>query len=501
MSDLPTSSATDDFLSSLHVWLGNPRATSVGEEFIKLCDYLHSIQAHSLSIQKRASILDKIYVRSMSAVQTLRLSLTDIPLPISGKIRQTIRDMQEMLDILARNLVDLGDAIDNKELEASTTTTLDLILWRSLYAISRHIVIGSLVASPPKTGAWRQLHQIYDHACLRKLNRNTPAGTTRSLLDVYYTAVLLGCAQPASFTSAEVDFLECFLECISNQIDLNDDGSDPVWGVFWIDPESDTPAIPCARKSPPSGIPIRFFSCERLSALLKIQLTKLEAGASPEQVNLPKFAATPAGLGTLRRLIQNWGDPAKRRFPRRRQNYQGELCIGLSNICQLLQKTGTPPKVSNWMVTCESPDGYTVMHDSGKIAPLRRGDVTALRTENNNNWQICIIRRVLSENMEHIELGLQILSTRFFAAQLALSSKTGGIICQPAIFLPSIPTLRPEEMLVLSSETLANSSKDLVLIIEKDNIEVREINAKYNHERNGQIEIYAIESDLPEETK
>ncbi len=505
MSDLPENDynkSADANLSSLYAWLDTPRASDVAEDFIILRNHLRTIQTSNLPLQEHASVVDRLYVRCMATVQTLRLSLVNVPLPVPGKIRQTIRNMQEMLDVLARVLVELGDSIDNLKIGDPTPVALDLILWRSLYTTSRHVVVASLTASPPHAGIWRQLHQIYDHAWMRRLQRNTPTGVTRSLQDVYYTAVLLGCALPTSFTSSEVDFLDNYLECISNQVDLNNDGSDPTGGAFWIDSNHDSPAIPRARRLPTPGIPVRYFSCERLSSLLKIQLAKLDAGSTPEQVNLPKFAATPAGKGVLRRIIRNWGDPSKRRFPRRRQNYRGELCIGLNNICHLFQKAPNAVKVSNWMITSESPDGYTVMHTSEKVGVIRGGDVAALRTEHSSHWQLCIIRRALSENLEHLELGLQILSARAFAARLALPSETDEIMCQPALFLPSTPTLRPDEALVLPSGTLLpNHPKSLVLIIEKDNIEIREINAKRNEEQNGQVEIYAIESELPKDSK
>ena len=504
MSDLQTNSnnsATATSLSHLQTWLNTPRASSISKEFATLRDHLHSIPTLDLSIQQRVSILDKLYTRSMSSMQILRFSIVDAPLPATGKILQTIRNMQEMLDILAKNLVDLGDIIDKQKHEDPAPAALDLIFWRSLYVVSRHIIIGSLMASPPGTGVWRQLHQIYNNACLHNLNRNTPTGTTRSIQDIYYTAVLLGCAQPTSFASKEIDFLDTYLERISNQIDLNDDGSDPDSGTFWIDPDCDAPATPFVRNPPTEGIPVRYFSCGRLSTLLKIQLTKLDAGASSEQVNLPKFAATPAGRSVLRRLIRYWGDPIKRRFPRRKQNYRGNLCIGLDNIYHLFHSDKKVAKVSKWIITNESPDGYTAMYDSGKTGSLKGGDVVALRTEHSKNWQICIIRRVLSENTEHIELGLQILSPRVFAASLALPSKNGEATPHPALFLPATPSLRSEEALILPAGTLTRRPKDLVLVIEKDNVEVREINTKYSDEQNSQIEIYAIESSLPENKK
>ena len=69
-------------------------------------------------------------------------------------------------------------------------------------------------------------------------------------------------------------------------------------------------------------------------------------------------------------------------------------------------------ELTSWMVTNESPDGYALMHVTGKTNRVTPGDIVALRTENVADWQICIVRWALSENPEHLEIGLQVLATR-----------------------------------------------------------------------------------------
>lgn len=460
-------------------------------------DHLHLFGSTEEPLPQRARILDRLYMRGMAAIERLIPDLVETPVPIPGKSRQAIRAMQDVLYALAEHLLDLHDR-DTLGQKGSGIAP-DLTLWRVLRALSRHLLIGSLTASPPGTDIWRKLHQTYDLARQQGITRNTPDGAARPLQDEYYAAVLLGCAQPASFTALEILFLDTYLERFSSQIDSNRDKPDRNPVMFWIDPARDAPATPCSRKPPPQETPVRYFSCGRLATLLANQLEALDAGTDAKQLALPDFAATPAGRGVLRRLSVHWGDPGKRRFPRRRQNYRAQLCAGLNNIFQLFQKKPIPAEASNWMIVNESPDGYSIMHVSGKTGPITVGDVVALKTETGDNWQLCIIRWVLSENQEHLELGLQILSARAVAAHLALPSGTDGNVCRPVLVLPATPALRPEESLVVPSGMLADHSKNLVLIIEKDNIEVREINAGQRGEQNGLIEIYAIETERQED--
>ncbi len=484
-------------LSSLSTWLDSPDTLGPAQSLLILRDHLNGLSNDEPPPSQGLSICDRLYVRGISTIERLIPSLVEAPVPAPGKTRQTIRIMQDVLSLLADHLLDLHDKC-NRPGQGESRTDPDLVLWRVLHALSRHLLIGSLTASPAGPGIWRKLHQTYGLARELGVTRKTPEGAARTLQDEYYAAVLLGCAQPASFTAREIVFLDAYLERFSGKIDSNRDKPERNAEMFWIDPTRDAPATPCSRKPPPQETPVLYFSCGRLADLLVNQLEALDSGKDAKELALPEFAATPAGRGVLRRLINHWGDPGKRRFPRRRQNYRAQLCAGLKNVFQLFQRDPVPAEASNWMIVNESPDGYAVMHVSGKTGTITVGDVVALKTETANHWQLCIIRWALSENQEHLEVGLQILSAHAVAAHLALPSGTDGNFCQQVLVLPETPALRPEESLVVPSGMLAGHSKNLVLVIEKDNIEVREINAGKRGEQNGLIEIYEIETDRPE---
>jgi hypothetical protein len=195
----------------------------------------------------------------------------------------------------------------------------------------------------------------------------------------------------------------------------------------------------------------------------------------------------------MTRLIHLWGNPGKRRFPRRNQNYRSDLCLGFDNLCQIYKPESRPIVTSAWMVTNESPDGYAEMHLSGKTRAVKVGNVAALRTKKGDSWQICIIRWALSENQEHMELGLQILAHQAYAASVALPAKKDAKTSyRPALVLPAAPMFRRNEALIVHSGALEGHSKNLVLVIERDNVEIREIGNVSCDERNGLIELYRI---------
>ncbi|MDR3221355.1 MAG: hypothetical protein LBU46_05005 [Candidatus Accumulibacter sp.] len=450
-----------------------------------------------LSLQQQgqnASILDNLYMRSIETIEARLLTLPEMSLPIAAKYRQLIRNMQDLLETLARLLLNPTAKTDDASPKPEDNSLSPLALWRALHLYSRHLFISSLTAAPPGTGIWKQLHHVYGLARQQGVTLDVPEKSTHSIKDEYFAAILLGCAQPTSFSSRDVFFLNRYLERFSEQVDTNidDPAGNPV--IFWINPESDTSATPYARKLPAAGTPVLNFSCRPLASLLESQLAAVESGTPPKWINLPSFSATPAGLGVLNRLVHLLGKPDARRFPRRTQNYRGELCLGFDNLHQLYKKEHPPVKTSAWMITNESPDGYAVMHLSGKIQAMV-GDIAALRTETGDTWQLCIIRWALSENQEHVELGLQILASRAYAADIVLPAQAEeNTSHQPSLVLPVTPMLRQNETLIVPTGTLTEDSKNIVLIIERNNVEIREIGSIHCDERNGLIELYEITS-------
>jgi hypothetical protein len=463
----------------------SPRDESSG--FDDAIRHLRILKNLSLRQIQSSAILDNFYVRSIETVEARLPLLSEMSLPIPRKPRRIIRNMQDLLELLAKLL------LTPPEDDAATEGIAPLALWRALHLLSRHLLIGSLTAAPPAAGIWKELHEAYRLAGRMGIARTVPEGATRSLRSEYYAAILLGCAQPTSFTGRDVYYLDTYLERFSDRVDTDVDASGSGSVTFWINPESDTPATPYSRKHPNPETPVVDFSCHRLAALLESQLSSLEAGMPPRQMGLSSFAATAGGIGVMTRLIRLWGNPGKRRFPRRSQNYRSELCLGFDSLCHLYKPESQPVTTSAWMVTNESPDGYAVMYLSGKTRAIRVGDVAALRTKNGDSWQLCIIRWALSENQEHMELGLQILAHRAYTANVALPArKEAKTICRPALVLPAAPMFRKNEALIVHSGALEGHSKNLVLVIERNNVEIREIDGIRCDERNGLVELYGM---------
>lgn len=472
-------------------WLATPSAVRAEEELAPLHMHLTALRETPTPAHQRHKVLDLLYTRAHGIVQRLLPDLTGVSLPLSRKTRHTVRGMQDLLLMVAEDyLSSIGDL--DEHLIKGLRRPPELTLWRTLDALSSHLTISNYVASPSGTGVWQRLHRAYALAARENLAESLVQGTECTPQEVYLRALLLACAQPASFTSQEIDLVVEYIRRFGNRARFLRVGDHfDAESVFWIDADRDAPPTASSRRPPPEGV--LCFTCESLAQLAEEQVDALEAGVGPADLDLPDFAATPTGHGVLRRLAHYWGHPGKRRFPRRRQNYRAILCVGLPALWQLFNAEETEAgELTSWMVTNESPDGYALMHVSGKTSRLSAGDVVAIRTENSTEWQICIVRWALSENPEHLELGLQILATNATPAILANQSVPAGTHHQSVLILPQLPPMRLSETLIAPSGTVQGGSNKMILLVERDNLEVREVLATRLEEQTGSIEVIAI---------
>ena len=170
--------------------------------------------------------------------------------------------------------------------------------------------------------------------------------------------------------------------------------------------------------------------------------------------------------------------------------------VGLGDLWQLCtQRDGASVELSTWMITNESPQGYAVMHVSGKTKELSVGGLAAVRTGEAKDWQVCIVRWAASENPEHLELGLQVLAPTAIAAVLAQPSESKGTEHVPALILPEIPNFRPTQLLVVAAGAVPRRQQKLLLVIEGKNLVVREMHSIGIDEETASVEILAIATD------
>lgn len=80
-------------------------------------------------------------------------------------------------------------------------------------------------------------------------------------------------------------------------------------------------------------------------------------------------------------------------------------------------------------------------------------------------------------------------------AILAQPSNQEGTEYFRVLILPAIPRLRSSELLVVASGVLPTKHQKLILVIEDENVFVREVHCTRVHEQTSSVEILSIESD------
>ena len=207
--------------------------------------------------------------RGVAVAAALVTSLSAISLPLHRRTRQLVRDLQTLLRTLAEDqqscLDESGEAFLAQQRPTSRTIAL------------AHPVRSLATPADQRTCriAGRRRHLAPPASKFRTGADAGPRATTfrpdatDSLQDVYYTAVLLGCAQPASFTSLETGFIVACLGRFAGLVEPVDDPDPADGAVFsWIDPERDAPAVARSRKAVPPQTPVRCFSARRIKDLL-----------------------------------------------------------------------------------------------------------------------------------------------------------------------------------------------------------------------------------------
>ena len=479
-------------------WLARAHGRTGADDAGELHQQLLLLRESPTSTGQRIQLLDLLYKHAERVVTAELPSLQEISLPVPRRLRQRTGIIQELLETQIQEYLNtLSELFDPRT--TATHRAPNQTLRRVMQCIAWHIRISHLIAAPNGIGVWQQLHAAYRTA--RRLGLADTAGPEGepSVQQSYIRILLAAIAQPASFCSSELAFITDYIESSVKPIEILETPPLDRNGVFWLDLDQDFPAYALARRLPPGDILALYFACDLVARDTREHLAALAKGAPASSLGLPTFADTPAGRGVLRRLSQLWGKPATRRFPRRRQYYRVNLCAGLEQLWKLIRHPETEGQISEWMVTNESPDGYSLMHMSGPTSHLRVGDMVAVqptgeRAEQVPNWHVGIVRWAISENPEHIELGMQQLASHAIAAEVIrpLELEAGNL---SALILPEMPPLRELPALVAPTGQLNERERRLILLVEQDNFGIREVRPTAITEQTSSIEVFSVVPD------
>lgn len=431
-------------------WLAGPQAADPIEDLGPLRAHLVSLSDAQISGNQFHRILDLFYSRAQKITAELKPQLRDVSLPLSRPVRQIAQGLGEIHQIIAKGYQRVLADVEQRRVRNQRRNP-SRIARRAMKSIAEQLEIAALVAGPLPPDFWRSAHELYREARLDNNGEETsPPASGPDPEQLYREILALAAIQPESLSAREVGLAVAYVANFASATEIRETPpteADP--SLFWVDPNRDAPPLAVARRPPPAGAKgLLYYSCARLAGLAGEQVKALERGALPDELHLPPEASDPAYLGLLRRLQRRWAEPAKRHFPRRRNNYRVQVCIGLDALWQLLDRgaglqDANDGAVTDWMVLNESPAGYALMHVAGEVSDLRNGSALALRTSDGHGWQICIVRWMSSDNPEHIELGVQVVAPGAQPIKIAFrNAKQQSRQPLSALLLEPLPALR-----------------------------------------------------------
>ncbi len=465
----PNPSQPSDDVAHILDWLATPIPEDPAQDLAQLSGELAALGRASLEDAHYHRILDLFYERAQRLSQVLKTRLTEASLPLGKELRAIAALLVTVQEGIAagyeRVLLDAERLAHNKRRPPS------LVAARALRCLVEALESSYMVAGPTPSDLWRRAHVLARTA----RTYYEPAATMIPSLSldaerIYKGLLALAAAQPEGFSPEEIALASAYLAQFSAAVNLlpapptEEEGS---W--YWLDGSRDMGPVPPNRRIPPDHGDLLYCSFQFLARLLGEQVSALEAGMPAGNLRLPEGAAGPGGIAALKRLQAHWAHPPHRQHPRRHNNFRAQVCVGLTELWQLLERGEMPegatedtPHMTEWMVLNESPAGYAVMHVTGAVDGLVTGSAIALRPAPDKPWTICVVRWMKSENPEHIELGLELIAPAASSVQIMFRNGDPGQQPTQGLLLPAIPAVREHPAILAPSG--AYSSKRFFIV-------------------------------------
>ncbi len=429
--------------SEVPAWLASLPADDPLRAGQLIRDRLVPFNRSRLRITLRQDVTEGILGYLQLLLPRLDAALADGTLPLSVASRNAAALAEELLTELAYSYKLLLVEQSRRLFGFASSGRALLPVVRAMQLLAERLRLGyRMYATNPKS-VWLELHELYQFALRRGLASRALEAGGKTPLAIYRDALLLAFADPLKLMQGDLDRVLAWLERFGQLATLGPAGQQKTGqGLFLVKPQRDVPGYALAKRHHP--LPQAhdlLLTTLPLAETLLDQLARLSAGAAPASLGLPEQAADPAFVDLMGRLVKHWGAVPNRRFTRLRTHARVEICVGIRGIWEFLNSRGTVRAgLGEWMVTNESPRGFALMHVKGPIESIRVGEVLGLRTRDSQTCHICVVRWVVSDNPEHLELGLEELAPTARAVSIR-KTRDGIQEAQQVLLLPEVPAL------------------------------------------------------------
>lgn len=396
--------------------------------------------------------------RADSLGAALRPMLIEASLPLARRLRVVGQGLMDIHGTLAAGYLRIADETPAAP-QAEAKSWLAALCTATLHNLALQYQASLFISTQHPAGLWDRVFAV-----ARLLATAFPSDMTRPpdtiAADLILKGILaLAAIQPEGLTAREITFIGDYLGKHTGIVEIQLSLPEHLADWHWLQEGLDSPPVAAARRLPPEGKELLFYSCAALGKRVRERLDQRK-----ESTSLPDTALLSPDdqYNVLARAALRWNTPAKRQFHRRRNNYRVQVCTQLSALWKLLRgdladtgHSGMP--ISDWMVLNESAGGYAIMHVAGDVAGLVAGSVLGLRT-GPAPWSVCVARWARSDNPEHVELGLELIAPTAEAVRIAQPHRRDAPAPELALLLPPLPRLdRTEALLTKHGQYLGGS--------------------------------------------
>jgi len=425
-------------------WLAGLPTDDPVERGRRMLAQLVALNRARVRVTLRQEATELIHAPAVALLPDLHAALASGTLPLSDSSRSAAGVAEELVTELAYSYKLLLVEQSRRLFGLASSGRAMLPVIRAMQLLARRLALGYRMYATNSKGVWLELHELYQFALRRGLANRALPDESDTPLRIYRDTLLVAFAEPLKLMQGDLDRLYAWLARFGTLAALSAAGqARGGQGMFLIKPQRDVPGYALAKRHHPMphGHDLALNTLPLADALLD-QLARLAAGESAQSLGLPQDADDPAFRDLLGRLVRHWGAVPNRRFTRLRTHARVEVSIGIRGIWDFLHQRPAPARSGEWMVTNESPRGFALLHVGGPIEPVRVGEVVGLRTRDSRTCHVCVVRWVLSDSPEHLELGLEELAPT--ARAVSLRSAHRGPRpeeSQPVLLLPEVPAL------------------------------------------------------------
>jgi len=373
----------------------------------------------------RIKLLEASIDTAHKLVREVEKKLAESPLPLDQEVQLMFIAANALLKTLAARYAEIADEISGKWIGIGSAKPLQLAVVRAIQFQAQRLDLAYRVYARGSKSAWSEMHRLYRIARNAGFATRKPPGIPVSAEQLYLNALLLDFAEPTKLAPGELERVRFYVERHAKYAQLEEaldtkKGDASLDACFLIKANDARAGRSLVRAGNTAAGPGDLvLRCNRLLAKLQGQIGGVERGIEPAKLGLPLAARQPNYVALIRNLHRLWSAPPMRRYSRQKFKPRVDLVVGFDLLWTYLagpanrrRTDALPVKIdtSEWAIGNESPGGFSLQYIAGNAAPVRVGEVVGLRPRDQSIVHICLTRRVVTGDLQSLELGLQNLA-------------------------------------------------------------------------------------------